>query len=285
METSPSSSPPSEFEYETYTEEKIGAGFQFSIALHLLFLSVFFARVFLFPAEPKPYTPVLRVDWVGLPDLLKSQMKNLPPLPTEAELPTPPAGPAANPAEPAEKVPQPVSPPVASPDELVLHPKKLKTKERLPEPEAQKKPRSSTRELKLRSSLARIKALNQMQEEELPTSSSPVLKGNQISRGSQTSGDAKESNETQYYDSIHSKLLENWSLPVWLARKNLSAQVQLYIDSSGRVRDIRWIKPSGNSTFDDAVRSAIQASEPFARPPADWASSLLVYGIKLGFPL
>lgn len=77
----------------------------------------------------------------------------------------------------------------------------------------------------------------------------------------------------------------NWSLPTWLARQNLSARVQIFIDSQGKVQGIRFHKPSGNAQFDEAVQKAISKSQPFDSPPKDMAATLLTRGVFLGFPL
>ena len=93
--------------------------------------------------------------------------------------------------------------------------------------------------------------------------SAPPIKGNKISKGTSLSGDAKESDQANYYDQFLGRLRDNWALPVWLSRQNLSAQVQIYIDARGRLHGFRFVKLSGNAQFDDAVKQALEESAPF----------------------
>jgi TolA protein len=158
----------------------------------------------------------------------------------------------------------------ADPDEMVLHPKSAR------------KTKDPNREKRLKAALDRIKALSRIDRElHADNAASPPIKGNKISKGSSTAEDAKESDDANYYDSVRSRLQENWALPVWLSRQNLSAQIEIVIDSHGRVREFRFKKSSGNTQFDDAVKKTLAESQPFPTPP----SELLMNGILVGFPL
>jgi colicin import membrane protein len=171
----------------------------------------------------------------------------------------------------AKKIKPEISKETAKPDEMVQNPKSATAED------------SSKREKKLKNALARIKSLAKIQgAEETPDLS--VVKGNKISKGTSLSGDAREAAEATYFDVIRDRLQENWALPVWLARQNLSAQVTIFIDGSGQVKGIRFDKSSGNAQFDDAVKKAIVDSVPFPRPPAGLAD-LLASGVPAGFPL
>lgn len=164
----------------------------------------------------------------------------------------------------------------AAPDELVLKPKQA----------AHEKP--AKREKKLRSALDRIKALEKIEDSEStnkPVARSAIVKGNKLSKGTSLSGDARESQDSGYYDQLRSKLQENWELPVWIARQNLDARIRIYIDSNGRMRNYRFVKASGNDQFDAAIKKTLEESQPFPRPPEDLASSMLVDGVLVGFPL
>ena len=154
---------------------------------------------------------------------------------------------------------------------MVLHPKSSSKKDR---------------ELKLKGALARIKALNSISasENDKPQKS-VIIKGNKLSQGASLSADAKESAEASYLDTLRTRLQENWELPVWISRQNMSAQVQVFIDSRGRVRSYRFIKASGNAQFDSAIKKTLEESQPFPSPPLDIASALLGDGILIGFPL
>ncbi len=138
------------------------------------------------------------------------------------------------------------------------------------------------RKEKIQGALDRIKALSQVESEiEAPEK----IKGNQISKGSALSGEAKENAQASYYDLVLEKIRANWSLPVWIARQSLSAQVLLRIGPDGLILSQQFIRRSGNAAFDDAVLEAIQRSQPFSKPPADFLSSVAKNGILFGFPL
>jgi TonB family protein len=279
--------------------ESMRRSFRNSAILHAAAFTLIILKSLVFPGEPKPYVPSLRVDMVALPDTLKKDLANTPPSQSAKDIADALKS-AEKSAEDQAKSIKPIKLPepqkaekkapkeeVAEPDELVLHPKKAVKKAEKPseKPTPPKEKADPSRDLKLKSALARIKAMNRIHDSETPAAPSAVVKGNQISKGTSLSGDAKENSESGYYDLVHSRLLDNWSLPVWLSRQNYSAQVQIFIDSRGRVRNFKFLKASGNEQFDSAVKKAIEESQPFPAPPEDLAASLLVHGVKLGFPL
>jgi hypothetical protein len=241
LNASPSANPPRKPKH--VSEEGYARALRASFIAHALFILLVLFKGLIFPSAPKPYVPTLRVDMVGLPDVLK---KDLRALPTDTS--------------------------VADPDELVLHPKK-------------KSLTNQSREKKLRSALDRIKALSKITADDTPKSKTILVKGNKISKGAALSGDAKEAAEASYYDLLRGKLQENWALPVWIARQNYSAQVQLFVDGRGRVKSFRFVKTSGNAQFDSAIKKTLEESQPFPAPSEDVAGSLLTNGVLIGFPL
>jgi TonB family protein len=256
-------------------EDGYGRAFRLSFGVHALLLFLVIFKSLVLPDKPVPYVPTLRVDMVGLPDLLKSDLKNISPSQNSKEITE-----ALKRAEVDAKKIKPVkipNPPkeMAEKDELVLHPKRVAAPPAKPE----------VREKKLRSALDRIKALDKISSFEKSDGRPVVIKGNQISKGSSLSGDAKESAETGYYDLLRNKLQENWSLPVWISRQNYSAQVKIFIDSRGRLRNFIFLKSSGNPQFDSAIKKTLEESQPFPQPPEGIAGSLQVDGIRVGFPL
>lgn len=262
-------------------------GLAASIVAHLLVVVLIIAKGLFFPARPLNYTPTLRVDLVGLPELLRREKIENSHAPPDDQLARELKRAEAE-AKAAQRQPPPKPPPAAvspakaeaaRPDEMVLHPKRAA-------PAVPPK----AREKRLMSALDRIKALEQIQAEVSSSGTSPKaasvpLKGNRISKGSSVSDDAKESDQVSYFDSVRDKLQENWALPVWLQRQGYSAKVTLFIDSRGRVRNILFDQASGNQQFDDAVKQTIQQSQPFDPPPAGLASSALNNGIPFAFPL
>jgi len=253
-------------------EEGYRRALTFSFGAHVLFIILVLVKSLIFPGTSQPYVPTLRVDMVDLPDMLKKDMQNVPLTQDSKAI----ADAMKNAENDAKKIKPVEIPPVekTDPDELVLKPKKA----------AEAPPKKD-----LMGALDRIKALSKIESEsksERPSHpSATVIKGNKISKGTSLEGDAKEAAQASYYDSLRAKLQENWALPVWIARQNLDAQVRVYIDPYGRVRSYRFMKVSGNEQFDSAIKKALDDSQPFPRPPDDLASSLLVDGILVGFPL
>lgn len=245
-------------------------GLRSSLYFHVGLALLVFFKSLVFPGKPLHYTPTLRVDIVGLPDDLKKDLAQIRPSQQQQEL----SEKLKKATEAAESI-KPVAPTIkkteltpAEPNERILNPKKL--------------PSSGSADVskKNQSALARIKAL-----EKLGNAEDALIRGNAISKGTSLSGDAKESSEENYLDLLRNQLQQNWALPVWLARQKLSAQVQIFLDQQGRLRNFRIIKPSGNAQFDEAVKRSVQESQPFPPPPAHIASALLGHGVLIGFPL
>jgi TonB family protein len=259
-------------------------GLRWSVLVHVFFIAVILIKSLVFPNTPKPYISSLRVDIVGLPDLLKNEKKMTPhgqslqAIQKMLEKDEKEANKIKN-APPPPKVQKVKEPPVekAAPDEMVLKPKKIE------EPKAES---DKAREKRLRAAMDRMKALSKLNIDTSDNSddtpqAAPPIKGNKLSKGNSLDGNAKESDTANYYDSVREKLQENWALPIWLSRQSLSAQIQITIDANGRVRDFRFVKQSGNVQFDDAVKRTLAQSQPFPSPPEDQ----LMNGILIGFPL
>ncbi len=261
-------------------EQDSRSGFRISLFAHVgLFLALFIKSIVL-PGDPLPIPPSLRVDIVGLPDQMKKDLVAVPPAPQEGQ--------KAEPAK-AKPVAQPKAPeaePAARPDEMVRKSRPKSRKDALRESLKKLNTHESVkREKKLKSALDRIKALSRISEEERASTPGVLIKGNRISKGASLSADARESLEASYYDALRAHLQDNWALPVWLARQQLSAQVQLFIDPRGRIANFRFARSSGSSQFDDQVKRALQESQPFPAPPGDIAGSLAAKGVLIGFPL
>ena len=256
----PRSRPPSHLSApKPQGEDAVGSNLKLSLFFHFVLLAFFVLKSVVFPGTPKPYQPSLRVDLVGLPDLLK---KDLNPTVPSSALET------AQPEEAGLKAPP-------TQDLTQRNRKRIQQLERMAREESERK-------RKMESALARMKSLAKISSE---PKAGTLFKGHQISRGSSVSGDARETGEFSYYDEVRSRLQQNWELPVWLSRQNLSARVVLFIDSKGSIRNFRLILSSGNSQFDEAVKKTVTASQPFPPPPREQAAPLLVHGITVGFPL
>ena len=217
----------------------------------------------IFPGTAKLYIPSLRVDVVGLPDVLKKD-KMIQPDDIAKALEK--AKEAAKNIKPVIKKPEPKPLETAAPDEMLVKPKPMDTQK--------------DREKRNKGALDRIKAL-----EKLLAQPKVIVKGNKISKGTSLSGEARENAESGYYDSLRSRLQQNWDLPVWIQRQNLSAQVQVFIDGRGQIANFVFMKTSGNPQFDDNVKKTLAQSQPLPIPPAGLSDSMLTRGILIGFPL
>ncbi len=254
-------------------DRDLALGAKLSLILHLALVIFMIAKGIILPSdEPLALPPVLRVDVVGLPDLLKQEKTALPKTvaaPKAAELPPEPK----SKEEPAKNV--------ATKDEMVLKPKS-QTKD-AQETKASEAKQEKDRKKKISSALDRIKALNRIEND--VADDGIVIKGNRVSPGTSTADDAREAGESSYLDLLRDHLADNWALPVWLSRQQLSAQVRLYIDGRGKISSFRFVKASGNTQFDDQVQRTLKSSEPYPVPPGHVAASLLRNGVLVRFPL
>jgi len=251
-------------------DEDLLKGIKWSSIVHLSCLVLFLIQSLVFPSKVKPYVPTLKVDLVGLPDVLKKDLTR----PSQKQINQEisrvikQAEETAKQVKATKKVKE-----IAQKDEMVVH----------PQPSAHK-----TVEKKNKRALERLKALAKIQDDGVaanPTKKTTLIKGNKISPGASLSGDAKEAAEANYLEVLRDRLQENWTLPPWVARQRLAAQVQIYIDAKGNLKGMKVLKQSGNTQFDEAVKRAVQESQPFPLPPKDLVSNLLADGILVGFPL
>jgi TonB family protein len=259
-------------------------GWQLSVIVHIAFILFILVKSLVFPGDAVPVPPSLRVDIVGLPDMLKKDKVALPPAPEQKidklQEQLKAAEEAAKSSKPIQ-IPKTPLQEQAAPDEMVQNPKKAKTNAKETAKER------ADRERKLKSALDRIKSLSKITDEEPKNTGATgaLVKGNRISKGVSLSAEARESMEVSYYDVLREHLQQRWELPAWLARQHLSAKVQLHLDARGRVTQLLFLKGSGNAQFDDEVKKAIQNSQPFPLPPEEIARSLSLNGVTVGFPL
>lgn len=257
-----------------------------SAIAHGALLLVVVIRSIVLPGSPKTYQPALRVDLVGLPDLLRQEMQNVPRAGQAA-----PEDSAKSAKEETAKERQEKSKEEADPDEMVLkrESKSLAEKNRARLKEFEKQTRAEeSRKKRMEAALNRVKSLaklNDLDSRSESTKPGVLIKGNQVSAGSSTSGDARESSQPRYADQVQARLQENWELPVYLSRQNLSARIEIFVDRRGMIRSFRFTKASGSPQFDEAIKRTLAASQPLPTPPAEEVASLLTRGISVGFPL
>lgn len=249
-----------------YHAQELPSGLKYSLALHAAIALIVLLKTLVFPGKPIAYIPALRVDLVGLPEQLKSEIRNPTPLPTT---PTPQKeAPKPTVKEPVAKEPVMKEAHPKEPDEIGL------------------KKSEKIREKRMESSLARIKALAKISSESpaKAATAAPVM-GNKISKGTSLSKNAQESDQANYVDTLQNALQQNWTLPMWLERQQLNAKVMIFIDSNGRLIRYKFLQTSGSAPFDEAVKRTLLQSQPFPAPPPEIASSLESNGVMVGFPL
>lgn len=252
-------------------QTEFSLGLKWSIIGHLILLLCVLVQNLIFPDNPVRYIPTLKVDLVGLPDVLKKDLK-IPQQVASDKQQTKPEAPSA----------KPVALNVSSKKEALKEVDKTNSQ-----------PSTQTIEKKNKYALDRIKALAKITdtfkdtsgEDHTHVTKSAPLKGNKLSPGTSLSGEAKEAQSMAYFDLLRDRLQHNWTLPPWIARQNFAAQVQIYIDAHGRVRNYHFVKPSGSSPFDEAIKKTLEQSQPFPIPPQSYQATLISEGVLIGFPL
>jgi len=264
---------------EQIFNERFKRFFVVSLGLHAAFMLASLLGNLILPGDPELFVPTVQIDMVALPDLVKAENEQILdktlPVKEEAkpqEKPTP---------KEAVKEPEKVKPKDApKPDEMSLKRERdtaaKKALERLKEEmkkaqkEAEKKRLEEVAERK-KTDNDRLEALRR------------ALKGNTINEGTSTAG-VTEATKNAYIGMLQQVIRSNWGLPAYLQNKGLSAAVVIQIDGRGNVVGFRFTKPSGNDSFDEYVKSAVQQSSPFAAPPEEMARTVRS-GIGVRFPL
>lgn len=259
------------------SDQGLSKGIKISIILHVVLLIV----IVLYQSYSTPkvinYIPSLKVDLVGLPDLKKNDAgaEGLADKGPEKEVAK--TKPVEQPKPVEKKVEEPK--PVAKVPEKVVPLKKVETKKKV---DVQKEANAALKRLE-----ALAKLQEKMEKEENAKSKkgkTSIRKGNFVSHGGSIIG-AAEGMSDPYLDGVLTTLRNNWNLPVWLTKKNLSAQVIVFLDSKGNLKNYILKKESGNKQFDTYVIKALKQSEPFGAPPEKWKDALSEDGLLIGFPL
>lgn len=267
----------------TSEDEKLERGLGISFALHALIFSVFTLKAVFFTPETIDFSQAVRVDIVGLPEKVEPQI--LPPPAAEEAKPALPEKVVEKAPEPpkekvAEKKPVPAEPIKAPPKKVDdgINLEKVKSKQQ-----------SALEKLKAMTALEKIKEEAAAEKTKAPPgagkSDSGVqkIKGNVLSPGTSITGLAKLQHDT-YAADLDSHVKQNWSLPEWLAKRDLKAQARVYIDSRGNILGRKIIKSSGNPSYDEEVLATIDRSAPFPAPPEKFLAIVSVDGILIGFP-
>jgi len=66
---------------------------------------------------------------------------------------------------------------------------------------------------------------------------------------------------------VEHSLRSRWNRPEDMADDSFVAEVEMSVDSSGEIKDYRWLSGSGNKRWDDTVREAVAQTKAISRPP------------------
>ena len=277
-----------ELERENHQQEDtFNRGVGISFALHAVLISFFTLKAVFFTPEAIDFTQAVRVDMVGLPD--KVDPTTLPPPSTAKETkpaPAPKEEPKPVVEKPAEK---PAEKTVAKP-ELPKHQPKKDDSINLEKNKASQQ--SAIDKLKAMAALEKIKEQVSEEKKKTPPAAAPStetsadggkIKGNMVSPGTALTGLNKLQHDN-YGADLNRHIKQHWTLPEWLSKRELKAQVVVYIDTRGNVLERKIVKSSGNPSYDEAVLEAVDKSTPFPAPPEKFQAYVSVNGILIGFP-
>lgn len=263
-------------------DEKLFRGLGISFAVHAFLFSFFILKTVFFTSESIDYSQAVRVDIVGLPDKVAPAT---PPPPSaeepKATLPTKEPDVEKTIEKPVEKVVE------KKPEALPIP--KQKEPDSISLEKTQSKQKNALDKLKAMAALEKIKAEAESERAKKAQGNgkanlgSVKIKGNVLSPGTSLTGIAKLQHDT-YVSDLDQHIKKNWSLPEWLAKRDLKAQAVVYIDSRGNILGRKIVKTSGNPNYDDEVLETIDRSAPFPAPPEKFVAVVSVDGILIGFP-
>ena len=113
-----------------------------------------------------------------------------------------------------------------------------------------------------------------------------VLAGNKVFSGTALSGnygEAQGSLET-YLGSLPDRVRVHWFLPSYLAQRDLTCRIRIYLDSEGKLLRAIVQESSGNSEYDTIALEAVKKTT-FPKPDKGFSKEILKGNILLGFPL
>lgn len=245
----------------------------YSFIFHLSLVLIFTVKIFVFPSYRPEVLRSVRVDFVALPDLH----------PVEAPVGVEKEQKEVKAAKEEEKKPVAVEEKKETKKETSKKEKPTKEKDDVG---LKKKVEETATKDQQSSSLKRLQALANLKKKKAEKKDGPegtTYKGNQISAGSSLHGVEKLQHD-QYMENLDLHIKKNWQLPEWLANKALTAAYLVKFDENGVILEKRFIRASGNETFDREVIQTVEASAPFPAPPEALISYFKVKGIELRFP-
>lgn len=265
-------------------DEQFNRGIGVSFVLHAVLISFFTLKAVFFTPEAIDFTQAVRVDMVGLPD--KVDPNNLPPAPAAKENPKPAKEEPKAVEKPAEKAP----PKKADAPKPELPKQQPKKDDGINLEKNKASQQSAIEKLKAMAALEKIKEEVAEEKKKTPppgtgtdTTGGAKVKGNMVSPGTALTGLNKLQHDT-YGADLNRHIKQHWEVPEWLAKRDLKAQVVVYLDTRGNVLERKIVKSSGNPEYDEAALTTIDKSSPFPAPPEKFQAYVSVNGILIGFP-
>ncbi len=90
----------------------------------------------------------------------------------------------------------------------------------------------------------------------------------------------------EYLTKVYRAVKAKYSVPELIPARErllLQADVIIYLDRSGNIKNLKLLKASGNQLYDNAVVGAIKKAAPFAPPPEELAGVYSKEGIEIPF--
>lgn len=89
----------------------------------------------------------------------------------------------------------------------------------------------------------------------------------------------------EYLTKVYKAIKAKYEVPELIPERErmfLKAEVVIFLDAGGNIRDLR-LKGSGNALFDSAVEGAVRRAAPFPPPPPELAATYAKEGIGIPF--
>lgn len=239
-----------------------------SLAVHILVIILYSLKVSFFPDESLLYESAIRVDLVALPDKL-SQMQAPPLDPAKEEVKETPKNYEAEAVTNEKPETKNIKEPTVS-----LEKNKDNKKNSI---------ESALDKLRKDVAIEKVKGMLKNDKGKEVEAVTPKYKGNILSPGTELTGVNKMDHQ-DYHAQLDRHVKQYWSLPEWVAKTNLKAQVRIYLNEYGVLINAKIVRPSGQATYDESVLESIRQASPFPAPPPKFQDLVRVDGILLGFP-
>lgn len=268
-------------------EKSIGFYASNSLLVHALIIAAFVISSLYFNgliSERKKYNMKLvessvRVDLVAMPSMTIKELKSLEKLA------------AGKPKVEVIAEPEPKTPKVeveTKGPEFIKKVKKLSFAEMMKGYSKKKLPKAKVTKSNVKKNKAKA-GIGGLSRSERLALANLVKEGNRLKKGSSltATGIGSSDNGTfhTYMEQARDWVKREWKLPTYLRDKDLSCQIQIFVNSSGKLLKTEIYKSSGNKEFDERAVAAVKASNPLPGYANEIKSRVVGGEIVLAFPL